>query len=122
LGSKRRFKPTEVAVLAGLAAWVNALIRQRLRIEKSTQTPIGLNKPTSSMKLKLDEAMRKGDAPKLTARELEIAHLILSGFSAKSISAKLAISAETVKVHKKHLYAKLGVESQSAMFSMFFNA
>jgi len=66
--------------------------------------------------------MRKGNSPKLTARELEISHLILSGFSAKSISAKLAISAETVKVHKKHLYAKLGVESQSALFSMFLHS
>ncbi len=122
LGSKRRFKPAEVAVLASLAAWVNALIRQRLRFEKSTEISLSLHRPTTSLKLKLEETMRKGNAPKLTARELEITHLILSGFSAKSISSKLAISAETVKVHKKHLYAKLGVESQSAMFSMFFNA
>jgi DNA-binding CsgD family transcriptional regulator len=122
LGSKRRFKPAEVAVLASLSAWVQALMRQRLRFEKSAEATPGPHRPPPSLKLKLDETLRQGNSPRLTARELEITHLILSGFSAKSISDKLAISAETVKVHKKHIYAKLGVESQSALFSMFFNA
>lgn len=121
LGSRRRFKPAEMVLLAGIATWVNALIRQRLHFEKSAEPQPALHRQSPSLKLKLEDAMRRGTAPRLTARELEITQLILSGFSAKSISDKLAISVETVKVHKKHLYAKLGVASQSALFSRFFN-
>ena len=122
LGSRHRFKPAEIVFLAGIATWVHALIRQRQHFERSAEALPALHKQTPSLRLKLEETLRRGNAPRLTARELEITHLILSGFSAKSISDKLAISVETVKVHKKHLYAKLGVASQSALFSKFFNS
>jgi len=122
LGSGRRFQSAEMTVLSGIAPWVHALMKQRLRFERTEHTQLALPRSAPSLKLKLEEAMRHGNAPRLTARELEITHLILSGFSAKSISGRLAISVETVKVHKKHLYAKLGVASQSALFSRFFNA
>ncbi|CAI8893014.1 hypothetical protein EMIT0373P_30722 [Pseudomonas chlororaphis] len=58
----------------------------------------------------------------LTARELEVGHLMLSGCSSKEIARKLQISAETVKVHKKHIYAKLGIKSQSELFLIFLQA
>jgi DNA-binding CsgD family transcriptional regulator len=38
------------------------------------------------------------------------------------VARKLAISAETVKVHRKHIYAKLGIKSQSELFSLFLKA
>lgn len=58
----------------------------------------------------------------LTAREMEVALLLLSGCSNKEIARKLAISAETVKVHRKHMYGKLGIKSQSELFSLFLQA
>ncbi len=123
LGSRRRFKPAEMAVLAAVAPWVTALMRQRMHFEKpASAAATAPSKAPASWKLKFEEALQGGKTAKLTARELEISHLILSGFSAKSISQKLAISAETVKVHKKHVYAKLGVESQSELFSMFLQS
>lgn len=48
--------------------------------------------------------------------------LMLSGCSNKEIARKLEISAETVKVHKKHIYSKLGIKSQSELFSIFLQA
>jgi FixJ family two-component response regulator len=33
-----------------------------------------------------------------------------------------AISSGTVKVHRKNIYAKLGIMSQSELFSIFLNA
>jgi DNA-binding CsgD family transcriptional regulator len=56
----------------------------------------------------------------LTAREIEVAMLSLSGFSSRAIAGKLSISFETVRAHKKHIYAKLGVGSQSELFAMFY--
>ncbi|MGC3118214.1 LuxR C-terminal-related transcriptional regulator, partial [Pseudomonas aeruginosa] len=35
---------------------------------------------------------------------------------------KLANSAETVKVHPKHMYGKLGIKSQSELFGLFLQA
>ncbi|HCI2458441.1 TPA: helix-turn-helix transcriptional regulator, partial [Pseudomonas aeruginosa] len=48
--------------------------------------------------------------------------LMLSGCSSKEIARKLAISAETVKVHRKHMYGKLGIKSQSELFGLFLQA
>jgi DNA-binding CsgD family transcriptional regulator len=48
--------------------------------------------------------------------------LMLSGCSSKEIARKLEISVETVKVHKKHMYSKLGIKSQSELFSIFLQA
>jgi len=53
--------------------------------------------------------------------EIEVAMLSLSGFSPCAIGEKLSISFETVRAHKKHIYAKLGVGSQSELFAMFYD-
>lgn len=62
---------------------------------------------------------QSGRSP-LTAREIEVVRLGLSGFSTRAIAERLAISFETVRVHKKHIYAKLGVSSQSELFALFY--
>jgi DNA-binding CsgD family transcriptional regulator len=56
-----------------------------------------------------------------TARETEIAALILQGHSNVSIGQALKISGETVKVHRKHLYAKLSISSQTELFLLFID-
>jgi DNA-binding CsgD family transcriptional regulator len=58
----------------------------------------------------------------LTEREREVAQLLLRGHSAKSAARVLGISPGTVTVHRKHLYAKLGVGSQSELFRLFLEA
>lgn len=64
-------------------------------------------------------AMEDFGYPLLTHREREVATLILRGHSSKSASAHLKISTETVRNHRKKLYSKLGVASQSQLFSLF---
>ncbi|MNQ98388.1 transcriptional regulator NarP [compost metagenome] len=44
---------------------------------------------------------------------------MLRGNSSKAIAKRLDISQETVKVHRRNLYSKLGVSSQSELFSLF---
>jgi len=55
----------------------------------------------------------------LSEREREAAHLILRGHSVKSAARVLGLSAETVRMHRKNLYAKLGINSQSELFALF---
>ncbi|MHC6227440.1 LuxR C-terminal-related transcriptional regulator [Pseudomonas sp. X10] len=55
----------------------------------------------------------------LTVREREVAHRVLQGHSVKSTARELGISPETVRMHRKNLYLKLGINSQSELFAQF---
>jgi DNA-binding CsgD family transcriptional regulator len=58
----------------------------------------------------------------LTERECEIVSLVLQGHSSESIGQQLHISPGTVKIHRKNIYRKLGITSQSQLFSIFLAA
>lgn len=49
----------------------------------------------------------------LSDRELEVMHLIAQGLSNQAIAEKLFLSTGTVKVHLKHIYNKLDVNSRT---------
>lgn len=57
--------------------------------------------------------------PLLTKREQEIVTLILKGHSTLSIAAVLSLSRDTVKVHRRRIYAKLKISSQAELFRVF---
>lgn len=54
----------------------------------------------------------------LTQRQAEVALLILRGHSSPSIGLRLGVSAQTVKVFRKQLYARCGISSQAELFSL----
>jgi len=56
-----------------------------------------------------------------TPRETEIVSLVLLGHSNASIGTILGISSETVKVHRRNLYAKIGISSQSELYQLFIS-
>ena len=58
----------------------------------------------------------------LTHRERQITQLLLRGHSSKSTARELGIAPGTVMVHKRNLFAKLGITSQYELFSSFIDA
>ncbi|MFE0014338.1 response regulator transcription factor [Mesorhizobium sp. NPDC059054] len=70
----------------------------------------------------LAQALRNFGRSVLTPRECEVAQLILRGFSVKGAASRLGISPATVKLHRRNLYAKLDIASQTALFSLFIDA
>ncbi len=58
----------------------------------------------------------------LTERETQVINLVLHGHSTKSVASRLGISVETVKLHRKHAYAKLEVSSQAELFYLFLDS
>lgn len=72
--------------------------------------------------LKIEQALERFGAGLLSSRELETARLILRGNSSKAISSQLNISLDTVKAHRRHLYSKLGINSQPELFNIFLKA
>lgn len=58
---------------------------------------------------------------KLTKRERQISQLLLRGHSSKSVARELSIAPGTVMVHKRNLFAKLGISSQFELFSLLID-
>lgn len=69
---------------------------------------------------RLDHVRSSIGDDKLTGREFDIAMLILAGESTPAIADKLYISVATVKVHRRHIYAKLNISSQAELFALAF--
>ncbi len=57
----------------------------------------------------------------LTPREREVVRLVLRGHSSNSIGRQFQISTGTVKIHRRNIYAKLGISSQFELFSHFIS-
>lgn len=54
----------------------------------------------------------------LTSRESEIIELIFNGYSNKEITEKLVISENTLKIHVRHIYSKIGVSNKTELFHL----
>lgn len=59
---------------------------------------------------------------KLSARETAIVELVLQGHSSESIGLKLGITTGTVKVHRRNIYLKLGISSQTQLLSIYLSS
>ena len=58
----------------------------------------------------------------LTKRERSVVEYVLKGYSSEAIGTVLGISPGTVRIHRKNIYSKLGINSQGALFSRFIDA
>lgn len=73
------------------------------------------------MRAQVDMALASFGQTRLTRREQQIAALLIQGRDNDAIGHELGIGVGTVKNHRKHLYRKLHVDSQAALFSRFLN-
>lgn len=119
LGAQHRYGAAEMRTLVTVSPWVLALMRQRARwVEELAPAQTREDSAADGERL-LPLEVRAADLPLgLTARELDVVHLLLSGCSSKGIALKLGISPETVKAHRRHIYTKLGVKSHPELFAI----
>ena len=55
----------------------------------------------------------------LTPRERDVVEYVLKGYSSAAIGKVLTIAPGTVQIHRKNIYAKLGINSHGELFSQF---
>jgi len=55
---------------------------------------------------------------RLSARELQVARLVMTGASNKEIAKALQITERTVKAHLSHIFAKLGISHRVELFGI----
>jgi DNA-binding CsgD family transcriptional regulator len=77
---------------------------------------------TQNLRGQLNAALQAFGSSLLTDRETQVINLVLHGHSTRTLADKLSISTETVKLHRKHAYAKLGIGSQAELFYLFLDS
>jgi DNA-binding CsgD family transcriptional regulator len=70
----------------------------------------------------IDLAFRTFGASLLSPREKDVLELMLRGYGTNISAERLLIAVETVRRHRKSIYRKLDVSSQTDLFSLFLNA
>ena len=112
-----RFRRRELrAIEAGLPV-LAAVCRQHFASHSYTAETLSGNVGER----RLEYALERFGESELTPREHEVAVCILKGHSSKSLAREIDISPETVKIHRRNLYRKLGISSQSELFLSFLN-
>lgn len=115
-GSNAQFSPQQVRLLEDLFPLVSAIAQHHWRGKRNQQP----SQP--GLRQQLHCSLAAFGASILTKRERQITELVLLGNSTRMIAEKLGISTETVKLHRKHAYAKLDVSSQAELFLLFMEA
>jgi len=110
------FSVEESELLRDVTVLIKSLCAQHWRA--------GSDRDPSEPKLRaqLGAALENFGKSVLTDRETQVIKLILNGYSIAMAADKLCISAETVKLHRKHAYAKLAIGSQAELFHLFIDS
>jgi DNA-binding CsgD family transcriptional regulator len=115
----RRFSKVELERLRMLEPLVHAA----MRIVWERSSPSGRRREVGgSLHQRLTRCFENFGEGLLTERERQITQLLLRGHSTKSVARELGIAPGTVMVHKRNLFAKLGITSQFELFSSFIDA
>ena len=69
----------------------------------------------------VDLAFRTFGASMLSPREKDVLELMLRGYGTDISGQRLGIAVETIRRHRKSIYRKLDVSSQTDLFSLFIN-
>ncbi|MGI9201005.1 MAG: helix-turn-helix transcriptional regulator [Woeseiaceae bacterium] len=112
----KRYSKAEVARLDSIAAIIFATMQN---IWKNWNGKSRQHGRDSNLHRRLTRCLATFGDSQLTRRERQITQLLLRGHSAKSVARELRIAPGTVMVHKRNLFAKLGITSQYELFSLF---
>lgn len=115
ISDKAVFTKKELGILQDIRPAVESLCQQHWA--NSEHEPA-----TENLRAQLHSALEAFGSSLLTDRETQVINLVLHGHSTRTVAEKLSISTETVKLHRKHAYAKLEVSSQAELFYLFLDS
>lgn len=85
---------------------------------RARERPAAARELSSSLPDLLTHSMKTKHDIRLSARQSEVALLVLQGHSTPSIAHMLGLSPETVKVFRRQLYAKCNISTQAELFTL----
>lgn len=107
------FSNDDLDSLHALLPLIDALARRHRLIVTERQVP----ETPDREHLRLERVLADFGSGMLTPREQEVAGLMLRGYALAQIAERLEISSETARVHRRHIYEKLGISSLAELFS-----
>lgn len=110
---RRRFSDAQRNLLRAIEPAISSLCRQCWSAGSGSD---------DGLRRQLHLALEEFGSSVLTDRETQVINLVLHGYSTKAVAQRLGISVETVKLHRKHAYAKLEVGSQAELFYLFLDS
>jgi DNA-binding CsgD family transcriptional regulator len=113
-----RFSEDEFQLLYSLADPISEL----LRMHSSFESFAVKNLLQPGIDHQIDLAFKTFGSSMLSPREKDVLELMLRGYGTDTTATRLGIARETVRRHRKSIYRKLDVNSQTDLFSLFLNA
>lgn len=121
-GTGTPFSERDMGKLRRVEPLVHASSGKLWRLITHLRPDLTEDKPAEqAMDLQLSSAFENFGEGVLTRREREVVRMVLRGHSSESIGRRFGITTGTVKIHRKNIYAKLGISSQSELFSHFIS-
>lgn len=117
MSASEPFSDQEIALIRATLPLVESLL---LKYWLAVSAASG--QPGSELYTQLEHALSVFGTSVLTPREAEVMRMYLYGHDTRSISERLKISAHTVSAHRKNAYARLDINSQAELFSLFINS
>jgi DNA-binding CsgD family transcriptional regulator len=111
------FNPEEFALLRTLAPPLSALLRSHSQMADFSNRYL-LEPDIDGV---IDHAFNAFGSSLLSPREKGVLELMLRGYSSAASAERLGIAVETLRRHRKSIYRKLDVNSQTDLFSLFIN-
>ena len=112
------FTEDEYQVLYSLSETVSELMRKHSEFD--TFAVQNLIQP--GIDHQIDLAFRTFGSSLLSPREKDVLELMLRGYGTDVSAKRLSIARETLRRHRKSIYRKLDVSSQTDLFSLFLNS
>lgn len=116
------FSTHELRILRTVEPLVRRIAEAHWHHDERLKPPGHVEDEKEVLRRTVQEALAERGMPALTPRELQVVGLVLEGHSSESISNLLGISAGTVRIHRKNIYAKMRISSQRELFAIFIRA
>lgn len=115
--STQRMVLVVVSVLAVITVYL--LMRYQKAIAPLSITPTAGTTPASSSDHSRTAILESlANRYRLTSREIEVAALLGRGLSKRRIAEELVVSENTVRMHVKNIYAKLGIHNKQELLAI----
>jgi DNA-binding CsgD family transcriptional regulator len=119
-GESQRFSAREFKLLESVVPIISSLARRHWRDVPDWFEVESNEREKSDNRTIIESTVSTIFGPRITPRETQVVAQVLEGHSSESISRSLGISAGTVRIHRRNIYAKLDISSQQELFSIFF--